>query len=157
MYRGKNNHPKNHFVLFVSYVKQNLTAKTIKSLSKYKDKIQLSSDSTLIPQFNMGQEIDLQHIETIGKKVFIVTNKGFHMYSAGNSASGVAGSHRFETFENAPGRPCLPRPAELEILRKPPHRILRSFSSRGSGPGTYRRPSYFPGWLSHELLGGKRL
>ena len=102
MYAGRNQRTSNHFVLFASYVRDNRVVKTLKSLSKYRDKIQLSSDSTLMPLFDTPLVSDLLHIEMLGKKVLMVTDRGFHSYSAGKQP-GVAHLHSFERFSNAPG------------------------------------------------------
>ena len=102
MYAGRNQRTSNHFVLFASYVRDNRVVKTLKSLSKYRDKIQLSSDSTLMPLFDTPLVSDLLHIEMLGKKVLMVTDRGFHSYSAGKQP-GVAHLHSFECFANAPG------------------------------------------------------
>ena len=97
-----NTNLSNHFVLFASYVKASTSAKIFASLSKYRDKIQLSSDSTLMPLFDTPLVSDLLHIEMLGKKVLMVTDRGFHSYSAGKQP-GVAHLHSFERFSNAPG------------------------------------------------------
>ena len=64
----------NRFVLFASYVRSSASAKLFTSLSKYKDKIQLSSDSTLRYEFKT-EDSDVLHIAKHGREVKVAGKK----------------------------------------------------------------------------------